>query len=59
MKFYTNINWRNRPNTHTPLRASELSEMDKIVMNISKPTNCKNCGAVLHKNKCDYCGSEF
>lgn len=22
-------------------------------------TNCKNCGAVLHGNKCDYCKSEY
>ncbi len=23
------------------------------------PTNCKNCGAVLHGNKCEYCGTEY
>ena len=22
-------------------------------------TNCKNCGAVLHGNKCEYCGTEY
>lgn len=22
-------------------------------------TNCVNCGAVLHGNKCDYCGTEY
>lgn len=22
-------------------------------------TNCKNCGAVLHSNKCEYCGTEY
>ena len=23
------------------------------------PTNCKNCGATLHGNVCEYCGSEY
>ena len=23
------------------------------------PVNCPNCGAPLHSNKCEYCGSEF
>lgn len=22
-------------------------------------TNCKNCGAPLQKNKCDYCGTNY
>jgi predicted RNA-binding protein with PUA domain len=22
-------------------------------------TNCKNCGAPLHGNKCEYCGTEY
>lgn len=22
-------------------------------------TNCKNCGAPLHVNKCEYCGTEY
>ena len=22
------------------------------------PTNCVNCGAVLHSSKCEYCGTE-
>lgn len=22
-------------------------------------TNCKNCGAPLKKNKCEYCGTEY
>lgn len=22
-------------------------------------TNCKNCGAVLHGHKCEYCGTEY
>ena len=24
-----------------------------------RPINCPNCGAPLHFNKCEYCGSEF
>ena len=23
------------------------------------PTNCKNCGAVLTSNKCEYCDTEY
>lgn len=23
------------------------------------PTNCKNCGAVLHSSKCEFCGTEY
>ena len=29
----------------------------------TSPTNCKNCGAILHykdnKSKCEYCGTEY
>lgn len=25
---------------------------------ITYPTNCKNCGAVLHNHICEYCGSD-
>ena len=24
-----------------------------------RPTNCKNCGAVLTSNKCEYCDTEY
>lgn len=24
-----------------------------------RPTNCKNCGAVLTSYKCEYCGTEY
>ena len=24
-----------------------------------KPTNCENCGAILHNGKCEYCGAEY
>ena len=23
------------------------------------PNNCINCGAILHGNKCEYCGTEY
>ena len=23
------------------------------------PMNCINCGAILHGNKCEYCGTEY
>lgn len=28
---------------------------------LEKPrvTNCKNCGAPLHGNRCEYCGTEY
>lgn len=26
---------------------------------LPKPTNCKNCGAVLHGRKCEYCETEY
>lgn len=25
---------------------------------ITYPTNCKNCGAILHNHICEYCGSD-
>lgn len=28
-------------------------------MNISKLTNCPNCGAYITNNKCEYCGTSF
>ena len=34
--------------------AYEPSTLKKI----SYPTNCKNCGAVLHNNICEYCGTD-
>ena len=27
--------------------------------NRDRPTNCKNCGAVLTSYKCEYCGTEY
>lgn len=30
----------------------------KEEVHIIYPTNCKNCGAILHDNICEYCGSD-
>ena len=42
----------------------EMLNIEKVTNdNISKPkhypTNCVNCGAVLHGNQCEYCGTEY
>ena len=42
----------------------EMLDIEKVTNdNISKPkhypTNCVNCGAVLHGNQCEYCGTEY
>ena len=42
----------------------EILDIEKVTNDdISKPkhypTNCVNCGAVLHGNQCEYCGTEY
>ena len=42
----------------------KMFDIEKVTNdNISKPkhypTNCVNCGAVLHGNQCEYCGTEY
>ena len=42
----------------------EMLNIEKVTNDdISKPkhypTNCVNCGAVLHGNQCEYCGTEY
>jgi hypothetical protein len=42
----------------------EMFDIEKVTNdNISKskhyPTNCVNCGALLHGNQCEYCGTEY
>lgn len=42
----------------------EMLNIEKVPSdNVSKPkhypTNCVNCGAVLHGNQCEYCGTEY
>lgn len=32
---------------------------DNIIEPKHYPTNCVNCGAVLHGNQCEYCGTEY
>lgn len=31
---------------------------NKVRLIKTRPTNCPNCGAVIHDGKCDYCGTE-
>ena len=44
------------------LHISHESKSNSMNLNTS-PTNCKNCGAILHykenKCKCEYCGTEY
>lgn len=37
----------------------ESEHNEVIVHKNTIPTNCKNCGAILHSHKCEYCGSEY
>ena len=44
--------------------ANKNKEYVKIQSNASsyhrdRPTNCKNCGAVLTSYKCEYCDTEY
>jgi hypothetical protein len=51
-------------NGFTMNETREMLNIEKVTNdNISKPkhypTNCVNCGAVLHGNQCEYCGTEY
>lgn len=37
----------------------DLLNNEVIVHKNPIPTNCKNCGAILHSHECEYCGSEY
>ena len=37
---------------------SDCGYYSKEEVHIIYPTNCKNCGAILHDNICEYCGSD-
>jgi CRISPR/Cas system-associated exonuclease Cas4 (RecB family) len=39
-----------------------IKQITKIKSNeeaAHRPTNCKNCGAPLHGNKCEFCDTEY
>lgn len=44
----------------TPLGSEVIGYID-IVHEPRRPrvTNCKNCGAPVHNNICEYCGTEY
>ena len=44
---------------YTLNEAREKIGMDPINPKIERPTNCKNCGAPLTGDKCEYCGTEY
>lgn len=53
-KMIYKIPWRNRPEKQKALfDSSQFKEDFKF------DSNCKNCGAPLHSNKCEYCGTEY
>ena len=52
-QFEDKWNPENCPSLWMPL-SSKSSESNK-----PKITNCKNCGAPLHGNVCEYCGTEY
>jgi hypothetical protein len=37
----------------------DLLNNEVIVHKNPIPTNCKNCGAILHSHECEYCGSKY
>lgn len=36
-----------------------IGTMDESGNKTTHPTNCINCGAVLHSCRCEYCGTEY
>ena len=36
-----------------------LGTMNESTDQTSHPTNCVNCGAILHSCRCEYCGTEY
>lgn len=37
----------------------DVSTVDDVKVNRPHLTNCKNCGAVLKGNRCEYCGTTY
>lgn len=42
----------------TKLFSDDEPNYRTIETHIIYPTNCKNCGAILHNHICEYCGSD-
>ena len=38
---------------------SQYKKLDKKPEKKTYPTNCKNCGAPLHSNHCEFCDTEY
>jgi len=41
------------------VKYSETQRSLSTKLSQPKMTNCKNCGAPLHGNHCEYCGTEY
>lgn len=55
--------WKNVP-YHTPIRYEVLNKLEErldFTPEKIKPkfTNCKNCGAPLKSDECEYCGTQY
>ena len=44
---------------HPPNKGSNVIAPSKKQHKPPKLTNCKNCGAPLHSNKCEFCDTEY
>jgi len=65
IRKYEKTTWRNIPSSN--IKQSDLNSLsfsidDRIISRYSekiKPTNCKNCGAPLKTDECEYCGTQY
>jgi hypothetical protein len=46
-------------NVSSKVAANVCENLKMIQRKSVKVTNCPNCGAVMHGNICDYCGTEL
>lgn len=46
-------------NVSSKVATNVYENLKKIQRKSVKVTNCPNCGAVMHGNICDYCGTEL
>lgn len=37
----------------------DFEDIDDLLDSVPTETNCKNCGAVLRKSYCEYCGTKY